>query len=91
MLVLTRKQSEMIHIGDDIVIKVIRTGRGSVKIGVQAPDEVRVLRAELLENPRTEAPRPAGARKGDILDLGEHQLSDFTAVCSDQFPHPHIA
>jgi len=48
MLVLTRKQSEMINIGDDIVIKVIRTGHNSVKIGIDAPHDVRVLRSELL-------------------------------------------
>ena len=49
MLVLTRKKSEMIRIGQDIVVKVIRTGRGSVKIGIQAPDHVRVLRGELID------------------------------------------
>jgi len=47
MLVLTRKKSEMIQIGDRIVIKVIATGRGKVKIGIDAPAELRVLRAEL--------------------------------------------
>lgn len=49
MLVLTRKRSEKIHIGDNIVIKVIKSGRNSVKIGIEAPDNVRVLRAELYE------------------------------------------
>lgn len=49
MLVLTRKRSEKIHIGDNIVIKVIKSGRNSVKIGIEAPDDVRVLRAELCE------------------------------------------
>lgn len=47
MLVLTRKQAEMIRIGDSIVIKVISTGRGKVKIGIEAPNDVRVMRAEL--------------------------------------------
>jgi carbon storage regulator len=47
MLVLTRKQDEMIQIGDSIVIKVIATGRGKVKIGIEAPSNVRVLRGEL--------------------------------------------
>lgn len=49
MLVLTRKKSQMIQIGDNIVVKVIQTGRGSVKIGVDAPADVRVLRGELSE------------------------------------------
>ncbi|MEW4489169.1 carbon storage regulator CsrA [Thalassoglobus sp. JC818] len=47
MLVLTRKKNETIQIGDDIVIKVISTGRGKVKIGIDAPAHVRVLRGEL--------------------------------------------
>lgn len=66
MLVLTRKQSEMIQIGDQIVVKVISTGRGKVKLGIDAPAHVRVLRAELLgmlrkpqpANPAAEAEQP---------------------------------
>lgn len=57
MLVLTRKQAEMIQIGNDVVIKVIRTGRGSVKIGIEAPAHVRVLRAELAGEPTPAAPK----------------------------------
>ncbi|MEO1995868.1 MAG: carbon storage regulator [Planctomycetaceae bacterium] len=49
MLVLTRRRSEMIRIGEDIVIKVIKSGRNSVKIGIDAPADVRVLRAELVD------------------------------------------
>ncbi|MEQ8635765.1 carbon storage regulator [Gimesia maris] len=49
MLVLTRKLAEGIRIGDDILVKVIRTGKGSIKIGIDAPDELRVVRAELFE------------------------------------------
>lgn len=54
MLVLTRKKSEMIRIGDNVVIKVISTGNGKVKIGIEAPNDVRVVRAEL--SPEPEAP-----------------------------------
>jgi len=49
MLVLTRKKSQLIQIGDNIVIKVIRTGPGSVKLGIDAPSHVRVMRGELDE------------------------------------------
>jgi len=49
MLVLTRKRAESIKIGNDIVIKVIQTSRGTVKLGIEAPAHVRVLRAELDE------------------------------------------
>jgi carbon storage regulator len=51
MLVLTRKRTESIKIGDDIVVTVIHTSAGSVKLGIQAPANVRVLRAELGERP----------------------------------------
>ena len=53
MLVLTRKSEESIRIGEDIVIKVIRTGKGSVKLGIDAPADVRVLRGELVEQVET--------------------------------------
>jgi len=47
MLVLTRKRNETIRIGDDVVIKVVKTGKGAVKIGIDAPSHIRVLRGEL--------------------------------------------
>lgn len=47
MLVLTRKRDEIIRIGSEIVIRVIRTGPTSVKIGVAAPNDIRVVRGEL--------------------------------------------
>jgi len=46
MLVLTRKSGETILVGENITITVIRTGH-SVKIGVEAPVEVKILRGEL--------------------------------------------
>jgi carbon storage regulator len=56
MLVLTRKRSEMIQIGDDVIIKVIETGPRWVKIGIEAPDNVRVIRAELFGRPGPQHP-----------------------------------
>ncbi len=49
MLVLTRKRDEVIQIGEDIVVKVLKTGKGTIKIGIDAPGDVRVIRGELLE------------------------------------------
>ncbi|MAE68723.1 MAG: carbon storage regulator [Candidatus Peribacteraceae bacterium] len=48
MLVLSRKKDESIRIGHDITITVIDIGKGRVKIGIDAPDDVRILRGELL-------------------------------------------
>ncbi|MCA9052689.1 MAG: carbon storage regulator [Planctomycetaceae bacterium] len=47
MLVITRKEAEMVQIGDDIIVKIVQTGRGSIKIGIEAPAHVRVLRGEM--------------------------------------------
>jgi carbon storage regulator CsrA len=47
MLVLSRKTHETIVIGSDIQITVISVSANRVKIGIQAPDYVRVLRSEL--------------------------------------------
>lgn len=59
MLVLTRKTNEEIFIGegeDRIVIMVVSVQQGRVKLGISAPPEQRILRAELLEEPKA---RPA--------------------------------
>jgi len=44
MLVATRKEGERIVIGDDIVITVVESKRGSVRIGIEAPPEMTVTR-----------------------------------------------
>lgn len=49
MLVLSRKKDEQIHIGDDIVVTVVRSGRNVVSIGVDAPREVQISRPEAVE------------------------------------------
>lgn len=49
MLVLTRKLNERIRIGDDIEIVVLDLRHGNVRIGIQAPKEVRIVRTELIE------------------------------------------
>ncbi len=80
MLVLTRKQTETIQIGQDIVIKVIRTGRGSTKLGIDAPQHIRVMRGEVFSgvaaHRRTAAslpprsPFPLTSKMTDPLNLG---------------------
>ena len=49
MLVLSRKLGQSIVIGDQIVITVVRLGRGNVQIGVEAPAHVRILRQEVIK------------------------------------------
>lgn len=49
MLVLTRKQGEQIRIGDNVVITVVRTKGKGVRLGIQAPAHVPVLRGEIAQ------------------------------------------
>lgn len=51
MLILTRKQGSSVRIGKEVVIHVIHTSRSTVKIGIEAPSEVRIIRGELTEHP----------------------------------------
>ena len=48
MLVLTRKLMEKLFIGDDICVTVVRLEGGQVRLGIDAPREVTVVRAELV-------------------------------------------
>ena len=54
MLVITRKQGESILIGDDIEISVSKIEDGSVKIAIQAPREMSILRKELYKEVESE-------------------------------------
>lgn len=47
MLVLSRKQNERIRVGDSVVVTIVRVSGDKVRIGIEAPPNVRVLRDEL--------------------------------------------
>ena len=49
MLVLSRKVGERIWIGDEIAITVVRLTSGGVRIGIEAPKELAVVREELKQ------------------------------------------
>jgi len=57
MLVLTRKLMEKLYIGDDICVTVVRLEGGQVRLGIEAPLEVAVVRAELVPERRMERPK----------------------------------
>jgi carbon storage regulator CsrA len=56
MLILSRKLDEQIVIAGNIFIKVIELNGRTVKLGIEAPRDIEVMRAELLENDAAASP-----------------------------------
>lgn len=59
MLVLSRKQAERIKLGDSIVVTVVRVSGDKVRLGIEAPPDVLVLRDELDRRPEGKRRRQA--------------------------------
>ena len=55
MLVLSRKVGERIRIGDGVVVTVVRVTGGGVRLGIEAPAEMPVVREELYNEMQAEA------------------------------------
>ena len=71
MLVLTRKVGEEILIGDNINIKVIEVSGSKVKLGIEAPADKRIYRAEILDRVRNENRFAAEWELGDYHKIVE--------------------
>jgi carbon storage regulator len=76
MLVLSRKTNESILIGDGITIKIIEVRGGGVRIGIEAPKEIGILRSELLSSPlaslfKTGVSAAAESRPEALLSVAE--------------------
>lgn len=70
MLVLSRKVDEAIVIGDNITIKVISIEKGVVKLGIDAPKNLSIVRNELLED----------VKDSNIAASKEINLSSITSL-----------
>lgn len=68
MLVLARKLDESIVIGDDIKVKVIAVEKGVVKLGIEAPSDISIVRSELLEDVKD-------ANKAALKDVNTQELN----------------
>lgn len=52
MLIITRKTGEGFHIGDGITVTVMEAGKDKVKLGIEAPRDVKIVRSEIFESER---------------------------------------
>lgn len=50
MLVLSRKESEKVLLGDEIVLTIVRLSGDRVRLGIEAPSDLLILREELDES-----------------------------------------
>ena len=67
MLSLRRKKGEAVVIGDNIVITVADIGQGSVQLVIDAPQEIKILRSELVEAATVNREAAGSARGMDLL------------------------
>lgn len=70
MLILQRKAGEALRIGDNITVSILSVDSGRVRIAIDAPTEIPILRSELLENMETNRESVmTNASAGDLLAL----------------------
>ncbi|HEX7378482.1 MAG TPA: carbon storage regulator [Pirellulales bacterium] len=61
MLVLSRKSKQRIQVGENIVITILQVRGQTVRVGIEAPGDVRVMRSEIADNTvETADETPAG-------------------------------
>jgi len=72
MLVLSRKPGEKVVIGTDITLTVVEVNGNRIKIGIDAPNQVRILRGELAiwDEPDTvlDVPSSRGAGRTELSE-----------------------
>lgn len=76
MLALTRKPGESIIINNEIEITVVEVKGDKVKIAIEAPRQVAIVRKEILDEVRAENREAAGMATG----MGEEKVKDLRDI-----------
>lgn len=84
MLVLTRKLMERLYIGDDICVTVVRLENGQVRLGIDAPRHIRVVRGELTPFPK---PAPSEASEEPAIEPRDLRMPRTAPRGTDIRPH----
>lgn len=69
MLILTRKSGQGFRIGNDIEITITEISGDKVRVGIEAPREVKVLRSELSETVEQNVQAASPAKTGNLKAL----------------------
>ena len=77
MLVLSRKPGERILIGDDVVVTVVRIGPNNVRVGIEAPREMNIVREELCQDVATTARRPIAQEFAERTKLPSSAMTQY--------------
>jgi carbon storage regulator CsrA len=80
MLVLSRRVGEKLVIGDNITVVVNRMAGNRVSLGIEAPDNVRIVRGELSSIVRSFDQEPADDKLNLPIPMTSLQLSDTAMV-----------
>ncbi len=74
MLILTRKPGESIIIGDNIIVKVVSIEHGQIKLGIEAPKDLKIYRTELYEQIQQQNTNAARVRKESVVKAAKYIL-----------------
>jgi carbon storage regulator len=80
MLVLSRKPMERIHIGKSVVVTVLEIRGNKARIGIDAPEEIHVLRSELLDRV---SKAPANASRATVAPTESYDPRGIEALETD--------
>src|SRR5262245_22837053 len=78
MLVLTRKLQQQIKIGDEITVTILKVKGNTVRVGITAPREVRVIRGELPKEGDTALDSTAVTAVDGSVSAAAEELTDGT-------------
>lgn len=69
MLVITRKVGEGLIIGGNIRVTVVDTARDRVKVGIDAPPDIRIIRNELFDTERFNIQAAVHKPAADLISM----------------------
>lgn len=87
MLVLQRKVGTSVEIQGGITITILELCNGGVRMGIDAPSSVKILRTELIDNPQIELGAPPAIKPEHLHDIRD-VLDDEQVPTTDRYTTP---